>query len=187
MSVSSVSPLRPGTPLDSQIVKTHGEVSTLKRPKLSGYHDDGFTPAADATQYLDPMHNYLPTKDGSTYCNYFTQDYMKLRGVKNFPAMTANDTNQWLNSKQGAAAGWKAVSGQQAQDFVNKGGVAVVSSPNPSGHGHIAPIIEGTTTNGEPTIANAGSNNFAAGPDTASPAFRRANTQFFIYDPPKAN
>ncbi len=175
--------LRPGTPADAQVVKTQGKVDRLTRPNLSGYHQDGFSPASSATKYLDPMHNYRATKDGSTYCNFFTQDYLKLRGVKNFPQMNANDTNQWLNSRQGANAGWRQVSGQQAEDFVDQGGVGLVSSPNPHGHGHIAPIIEGQTVNGEPQIANAGSQNFAAGPDTASPAFRRPNTQFFIYDP----
>lgn len=185
MTVNSITrqTLRPGTPVDSSVVKTQGRVNHLTRANLSGYHSDGFQPAASATQRLDPMHNYRATRDGNTYCNYFTQDYMKLRGVQNFPQMTANDTNQWLNSRSGQRAGWRQVTGQQAEDFVNNGGVGLVSSPNPGGHGHIAPIIEGQAVNGEPIIANAGSQNFASGPDTASPAFRRQNTQFFIYDP----
>ncbi len=175
--------LRPGTPADASVVKTHGRVASLHRANLSNYHADSFTPARSATARLDPMHNYRATKDGATYCNYFTQDYMKLRGVQGFPSLTANQTNAYFNSAAGQRAGWRAVTGQQAQDFVNQGGVGVVSSPNPGHHGHIAPIIEGTAVNGEPQIANAGSDNFAAGPDTASSAFRRPNTQFFIYNP----
>lgn len=139
----------------------------------------------EITQRLDPMHNprYQP-RNGNTYCNVFTQDFMRERGVpsRDFPHALANDTNDWFHN-QGARHGWRQVSGEEAQSFVNGGGTAVVSRKNPSGHGHIAPIIEGQTEGGAPRISNVGSRNFAEGPATQSPAFRRSGTEYWVYDP----
>lgn len=144
----------------------------------------GSTPSRDVVGRLDPEHNprYLP-HNGSTFCNVFTQDYMTARGVTDFPHRMANATNDWLNN-EGAQHGWRQVSGQEAQDFVNAGGVGLVSRRNPSGpHGHIAPIIEGDSVNGMPMIANAGSRNFNSGPASQSGAFRRSGTEFWVHDP----
>ncbi len=148
---------------------------------------DTFSPSRAATgtrelaQRLNPEANpkYVP-HGGNTYCNVYTQDFMRARGV-NLPQRTANDTSAWLHSKAGAAAGWRQVSAAEAQRVVNSGGNGLVTSThNP--HGHIAPIVEGTLTNGAPTISNAGSANFNIGPSTRSPAFRRPNTEYWVHD-----
>lgn len=147
----------------------------------------GATPSKDVTDRLNPENRngrYWP-RNGETYCNFFTQDFMRARGVpsRDFPPGMANDHNRWLNSSEARNRGWREVTGEEAQRHVNGGGVGVVSRLNPGGHGHIAPIIEGTTRDGAPAIANVGSRNFNQGHSTDSPAFRRAGTQFFIYDP----
>ena len=132
-------------------------------------------------QKLNPAGNpkYLP-HDHNTYCNVYSQDFMKARGVK-LPELTANKTSEWLHSKAGAAAGWRQVSAGEAQRAVNSGANGLVTSVhNP--HGHIAPILEGNLTNGAPTISNAGSKNFNVGPSTDSPAFRRPNTEYWVHD-----
>ena len=148
---------------------------------------DSFTPARSATgtrelaQRLNPAGNpkYLP-HGGNTYCNVYSQDFMRARGVT-LPQKTANDTSAWLHSKAGAAAGWRQVSGAEAQRVVNSGGNGLVTNThNP--HGHIAPIVEGTLTNGAPTISNAGSANFNIGPSTRSPAFQRPNTEYWVHN-----
>lgn len=147
---------------------------------------DTFTPAGatpgtrELAQRLNPAGNpkYL-RHDGNTYCNVYTQDFMKARGVK-LPSLTANDTSAWLHSSKGAEAGWKKVSAEDAQKAVNSGGNALVTSThNP--HGHIAPIVEGNLSNGAPTISNAGSKNFNIGPSTQSPAFQRPNTEYWVH------
>jgi len=130
------------------------------------------------------MHNprYQP-RNGNTYCNVYTQDFMRARGIPegDFPRALANTTHDWLNN-QGSRHGWRQVSGEEAQAHVNGGGVGLVSRANPGGHGHIAPIIEGQTTNGAPMISNVGSRNFAAGPATQSGAFRQSGTEFWIHE-----
>lgn len=144
----------------------------------------GDTPSRDVVTRLNPEQNprYLP-HSGNTYCNVFTQDVMRERGVTDFPRTTANGTNTWLHD-HGAEHGWRQVSGDEAQAHVNAGGVGLVSRANPSGHGHIAPIIEGDAQNGMPMIANAGSNNFNAGPASRSLAFRQSGTEFWVRDDP---
>jgi hypothetical protein len=144
----------------------------------------GGTPMRDITQRLDPEHNaqFLP-HDGSTYCNLYTQAVMRERGVKDFPQATANGTAAWMHD-QGAAHGWRKVSGAEAQSFVNQGGVGVAVRENPCGHGHVAPIIEGEAQDGSPMISNAGSNNFNAGSASRSAAFRQAGTEYWVHDGP---
>jgi hypothetical protein len=147
----------------------------------------GNSPATDTVRRLGPTTNarYQPrvvNGERQTYCNVFTADYMRARGLneRQFPQQLANDTNRWLNSPAGRAQGWRQVSAQEAQNHVNQGGIGLVSRRNPSGHGHIAPIIEGQVTNGYPQISNVGSRNFVSGPANQSPAFRNANTQYWI-------
>jgi hypothetical protein len=154
---------------------------------------DTFTPAAatarsgttpstlDTVRRLDPEHNpkYL-RHDGNTYCNVYTQDFMRARGVT-LPRVTANATSEWLHSPAGRAAGWRPATAAEAQRVVNGGGNGLVTSThNP--HGHIAPIVQGTLTNGAPTISNAGSANFNVGPSTRSSSFRRPNTEYWVRD-----
>ena len=141
--------------------------------------------SGDVVQRLNPAGNpkYLP-HDGNTYCNVFTQDVVRARGITDFPQANANNTHQWLG-QQGASHGWRQVSGEEAQAAVNAGAVGVVTHENPSGHGHIAPIIEGQTVSGAPMIANAGSNNFNSGPATRSLAFTNpSTTHYWVHDAP---
>jgi hypothetical protein len=143
----------------------------------------GATPARDTTRKLGPTTNpkYQP-RGGETYCNIFTHDYMQKRGLseKEFPMKLANDTAKWLKTPDAAKQGWKQVSAQEAQDWVNKGGVGLVSRYNANGHGHIAPIVEGQTQGGYPMISNVGSKNFDYGPASQSPAFKAGPTTYWI-------
>ncbi|MBL8949285.1 MAG: hypothetical protein JNK82_00815 [Myxococcaceae bacterium] len=151
----------------------------------------GGTPSFDVARRLGPETNPRYQKrditgDGKpeTFCNWYTQDFMRARGLSQsqFPNMSANDTNRWLNSSAGRNAGWRKVSAEEAQRHVNDGGVGLVSRHNPRGHGHIAPIVEGQTQNGYPMISNVGSRNFLRGPANQSPAFRNSNTEYWVHD-----
>jgi hypothetical protein len=136
----------------------------------------------ELAQKLNPAGNPKYLKhDGNTYCNVYTQDFMKARGVT-LPQKTANDTSAWLHSDAGKKAGWRQATAAEAQAAVNAGGNALVTSThNP--HGHIAPVVEGRlNADGSPNISNAGSKNFNIGPATDSPAFRRPNTEYWIHD-----
>jgi hypothetical protein len=143
----------------------------------------GNSPATATVRKLGPTTNpkYQP-RNGNTYCNVFTHDYMRARGLseKQFPLQLANDTNKWLKSSSAAKQGWKQVSAEEAQRFVNNGGIGLVSRLNRGGHGHIAPILEGQTQGGYPAISNVGSRNFLSGHAGDSPAFRAGPTSYWI-------
>jgi hypothetical protein len=146
-------------------------------------------PALDTARQLNPMNpngRYWP-RDGQTFCNFYTQDTLRARGVPDgdFVQRRANETHDWLKSPAAAQRGWRSVSADEAQRFVNGGGVGLAVNTNPDRNrsGHIAPIVEGQVVNGYPTISNAGSDNFLSGSAERSAAFRRAGTEYYVYDP----
>jgi hypothetical protein len=143
----------------------------------------GNNPATSTVRQLGPTTNpeYQP-RDGNTYCNIFTHDYMRARGLseQEFPLQLANNTNMWLQSSAAAEQGWKQVSAEEAQRFVNSGGIGLASRFNSAGHGHIAPIIEGQTEGGYPAISNVGATNFLFGHAGDSPSFVAGPTTYWI-------
>lgn len=115
---------------------------------------------------------YLP-RSGATFCNIYARDVTHAMGVKLPYGMLANGIYDWLPSKAGKAAGWVAVSAEEAQKAANEGRPVVVSYKNPGkikvkgkdgkmtekpAHGHIA-VVRPSDQPGGPWLSNAGSKN----------------------------
>jgi hypothetical protein len=149
------------------------------------------TPSMDAARRTNPMsQRYLRRRDGTTFCNQYTQDYLRNRGLQRgqFPqGMVANQMHRWFGSAEGQRQGWRQVSAAEAQRHVNAGGVGVASWYNntprrgrPDGRapGHVAPIVEGNLRGGQPTISNAGRTNFMEG--SVAQGFGRRQPTYWI-------
>jgi hypothetical protein len=114
---------------------------------------------------------YLP-RNGATFCNIYARDVCRAMNVQ-LPWMLANNLHDWLPSKAGKAAGWVAVSADEAQKAANDGRPVVVSFKNPGkiktkgkdgkvterpAHGHIA-VVRPSDQPGGPFVSQAGSKN----------------------------
>jgi hypothetical protein len=111
---------------------------------------------------------YLP-RNGSTYCNVYTQDVMEAMGAHIPENMRANDINNWLGSSKGEKEGWREVTAYEAQMAANAGKPTVTSWYNPNGgSGHVAvvrPYENGEKFNtNDPyrsvVVSNVGASNF---------------------------
>jgi hypothetical protein len=115
---------------------------------------------------------YLP-RSGATFCNIYARDACHAMGVKIPYGMLANGIYDWLPSKAGKAAGWVAVTPEEAQKAANEGRPVVVSFKNLAkikvkgkdgkvtekpAHGHIA-MVRPSDAAGGPYLSHAGSKN----------------------------
>ncbi|MDE0882776.1 MAG: peptidoglycan-binding protein [Myxococcota bacterium] len=138
---------------------------------------------------------YSP-RGGNTYCNIFAWDVTRAMGAEiphwvdqqgnqtrqGSPGaweMNANATNRWLHN-QGAAKGWRQVTGREAQSHANSGAPAVVSWKNPSGIGHIGMIRPGEFTARGAALAQAGRLNF--NDRHVSDGFGRLRPEYWVHD-----
>jgi hypothetical protein len=113
---------------------------------------------------------YLP-RSGATFCNIYARDVCKAMNCTIPYGMLANGIYDWLPSKAGKAAGWVAVTPEEAQKLANEGRPVVVSFKNLAklkdkegkptdkpAHGHIG-MVRPSDKPGGPWISNAGSKN----------------------------
>lgn len=100
------------------------------------------------------------TGDGrpESWCNVFAQDVAEAMGVPLPRNTRANELAQWL-ATLGSQSGWVKVSERVAQIAADTGALALASTVNPSGPGHLAVLVPSL---GEPGIwvAQAGRINF---------------------------
>jgi len=134
-------------------------------------------------------------RNGNTYCNLFVGDVTARLGVPipNQPHTTpngrwyrANDQYRWLLN-EGRDHHWYEVSGRVAQQYANRGYVAVAAWYNPKGHpGHIA-MVRPHAWNGSysdhygPRIAQAGRHNYNS--TTVRTGFEGASgVRYFVHN-----
>ncbi|MEO8391793.1 MAG: hypothetical protein ABI700_02270 [Chloroflexota bacterium] len=124
----------------------------------------------EAIRYLAPgtTQRYIPASDRdgkiiATFCNIFVNDATRIlySEIPNNPSnTTVHFMLQWLE-QQGAAAGWrKTLSGEEAQNHVNDGHIAIMlwSSGQPEDHVALVRPGQGNQVDGFywPRVAQAG-------------------------------
>lgn len=112
---------------------------------------------------LDPtkVYCFLPFQ-GVTHCNDFTHCFMAALGVDFAPpGLTANQQHDWMKKN------WRQVGVASACDAANLNRPAVACYFNPTGHGHIAPLLPGSTPS-SPAVCAAGARNYRRCPLVAS-------------------
>lgn len=94
--------------------------------------------------------------DGTTYCNYATQNVMKtVSSVPDYGDALVTGTANTMCDKMENSANFVSVSKSQAVKYGKKG-LAIVAYKNPDGHGHVATFSAGNN-GGE--VANIGPTN----------------------------
>lgn len=112
-----------------------------------------------------------------TWCNLFAQDVAEAMGVTLPRNTRANDLADWLSSI-GRSSGWVEVSETVAQISADRGELAVASTVNPNGPGHIA-VLEPSLGEAGTWIAQAGATNFTRGSLRAG--FGNLQPRFFAH------
>jgi len=107
----------------------------------SATNEQGRSPATinAIIRSLDVENNpkYTPYKNGYTYCNIYAQDVMAALGTP-LPNLLAANTDTWLRSSDGYAAGWRETDAATAQRFANAGCPAVTTMGS---EGHLQVVV----------------------------------------------
>lgn len=97
-----------------------------------------------------------------TFCNVHTVDVAEAMGVLLPRGKRANQLIEWLTGPDARADGWEQVDAHTAQRMADEGQLAIATSFNRAGPGHVAPL---EPSMGEPGtwISNVGGVNFLRG------------------------
>ena len=118
--------------------------------------------------------------DGTTYCNYATQNVMKT--VSSVPdygdALVTGNANS-MCKKMENSANFVSVSKSQAIKYGKKG-LAIVAYKNPNGHGHVATFSAG---NNEGEVANIGPKDYTGFKTVNQTISSNKSKKYYIFIP----
>lgn len=155
--------------MDSLDISGYPKFTATSRPGERGREQ---LEAVLAQFKVETNKRYLP-RQGATFCNIYARDVCKAMNCTLPYGRLANQIYDWLPSKAGKAAGWVAVTPDEAQRLANEGRPVVVSYKNPGkikvkgkdgkvterpAHGHIA-MVRPSDQPGGPWLSHAGSRN----------------------------
>ena len=120
--------------------------------------------------------------DGTTYCNYATQNVMKtVSSVPDYGDALVTGTANTMCDKMENSANFVSVSKSQAVKYGKKG-LAIVAYKNPDGHGHVATFSAGNN-GGE--VANIGPTNLTGFKSVNQVISSKRSKKYYIFVPGK--